>query len=181
MIKQLYILYINGNITINEIFDVSSIQYEQNEEKNKELIRYLFIQILQHILWLNLTKISESIIKDKINQFLNDYYNHKLKPLNKSKKVLKTDSEKIQESAKNNMFKIIIEAFIALGIITDEFTESGSRIFNIIEIEDTQWKMNAKSKNVLISYLIKGFSSLNNISPEDKKLIMKIFNFKGKF
>lgn len=181
MIKQLYILYINGNITINEIFDVSSIQYEQNEEKNKELIRYLFIQILQHILWLNLTKISERIIKDKINEFLNDYYNHKLKPLNKSKKVLKTDPAKIQESAKNNMFKIIIEAFKALGIITDEFTESGSRIFNIIEIEDTQWKMNAKSKNVLISYLIKGFSSLNNISPEDKKLIMKIFNFKGKF
>lgn len=65
MIKQLYTLYIDGNITINEIFDVSSIQYEQNEEKNKELIRYLFIQILQHILWLNLTTISESIIKRK--------------------------------------------------------------------------------------------------------------------
>lgn len=181
MIKQLYTLYIDENITINEIFDVSSIRYEQNEEKNKELRRYLFIQILQHILWKNLTTISESIIKDKINEFLNDYYNHKLKAIKKSRKVIKTDPKKIQESVKNNMLKIIIEAFKALGIITVEFTESGSRIFNIIEIEDTQWKMNAKSKNVLISYLIKGFSSLNNMSPEDKKLIMKIFNFKGKF
>ena len=97
----------------------------------------------------------------------------KLKAIKKSRKVIKTDPEKIQESAKNNMLKIIIEAFKALGIITDEFSESGSRIFNIIEIEDTQWKMNAKSKNVLISYLIKGFSSLNNISDEDKNLIMR--------
>lgn len=181
MIKQLYILYIDKDVTINEIFDVSSIRYEENEEKNKELIRYLFIQILQHILWLNLTTISENVIKEKINQFLNDYYNHKLKAIKKSRKVIKTDPEKIQESAKNNMLKIIIEAFKALGIITDEFSESGSRIFNIIEIEDTQWKMNAKSKNVLISYLIKGFSSLNNISDEDKELIIKIFNFRGKF
>ena len=53
------------------------------------------------------------------------------------------------------------------------------RLFKLIEIKDTDWKMNAKTKHDTINSLIGGISDMNNVSPNSKKLVQFIFNYMG--
>lgn len=110
----------------------------------------------------------------------------------KKKKISKTSPlQQQKDCAMINSIKIsIITALEELKIITGEneyidfdnyrYNSTDNREFNLIKFKDSNWKMNAKTKQDTIKSLIGGISDMNTTTPScEKKLAMFIFDFIG--
>ena len=106
--------------------------------------------------------------------------------MKKNLKLLNTSIEDRQRNAIINAKNTIITALKDLKLIEEEIEKKDTdpdkvRLFKLIEIKDTDWKMNAKTKNDTINSLIGGISDMNNVSPKSKKLVRFIFNYMGNY
>lgn len=78
----------------------------------------------------------------------------------------------LSTNRKSNLKKEVIKVFKLLGIL-----ENDKAPYKVVEITDPDWKMNVLSKIDAIKDIVKSISRKNEISREDKDVIMKIFNF----
>lgn len=164
--------------------------YKDVPYRNKTVIELSFRDILHQILDLNKTQISEKHIKDIVSYHyyeIESYSEKERKDEKYSKKNLKLLNTSIEDRQRNSIINTkntIIKALKDLKLIEEEIEEKDNNpnkdgLFKLIEIKDTDWKMNAKTKHDTINSLIGGISDMNNVSPNSKKLVQFIFNYMG--
>ena len=194
-IKDLYVRFIYAKNSEKYHIENPTGSYRIDKDipyKSQTVIELSFREVLHQILDLNMTQISEKDIKKIVSYHYNciePFANKDRKEEKYSKKNLKLLNTSIEDRQRNaiiNAKNTIITALKDLKLIEEEIEKKDTdpdkvRLFKLIEIKDTDWKMNAKTKNDTINSLIGGISDMNNVSPKSKKLVRFIFNYMGNY
>ena len=176
--KKFSLPRIKGNYSVKD-------DLPQSKKTTTELA---FREILDYILRYEPSTILEKKILNEVQKYY--YTNYEYEEF-VTKKISKTKSTQQQKDyAMINSIKIsIITALEELKIITGEneyidfnnyrYNSTDNREFNLIKFKDSNWKMNARTKQDTIKSLIGGISDMNNVSIASKKQAMFIFDFIG--
>lgn len=147
-----------------------------------------FREILDYILRYEPSTISEKRILQEVQKYYYTNYEYE-EFVTKKISITKSTQEQKDYSTINSIKISIITALEELKIIIGEneyidfnnyrYNSTDNREFNLIKFKDSNWKMNARTKQDTIKSLIGGISDMNNVSIASKKQAMFIFDFIG--